>query len=254
MFAVGLAYLYMVITTFQSYTDAWPVGDDIPGDTTTETAEDGAPANGDRSRSPGRADERGRDPAEDREARVRRVSLRRFGSPDIFPRASHTTMPVTSSLPDLPMKEIRHSDEIVGQHRENGTAANGHAHAANGTTTNPGGFVSPSSSDRRQQQQELNNLTYGGQRSSPHHIQSPLAANPSNEVPAMWREESHHQDDNGMIHMTTRAPGRQAAMSTTGSSKSRGSPLKNDTTPLPAVEEPDGEKDGDKPMELVDLR
>ncbi|KAG8883158.1 hypothetical protein FRB97_007093 [Tulasnella sp. 331] len=290
LFAVGLVYFYMVITTFQSYSDPWPTNDHADHQTITEDQHHHGPFGGggneDRSRGtqPGRDIETApngdsgsianggtHDPdrvPESREARQRRLSLKRFGSPDILTKPSLAVKAVsqTMSLPDLVL-----SDKL--QHLS-GSAHNGNNVGENPTyhypstppmTTNiSGDFISPSLALQRLRQEELNNITYdphGNQhRSSPNIPHSSLMDDDRNDnngtAPPMWLDQKH---DGGSISPPMYTGGGSLELRTSRRSGKNGSPLKSDMMLSPVADD-EGEKEedgagvGEEGMELVDLR
>ncbi|KAG8935476.1 hypothetical protein FRC02_008027 [Tulasnella sp. 418] len=95
LFCIGILYFYLIIQTFQSYADEWPVEDDTPVQDQTQVGQGGTNTNNTHIRN--------NNPylngliVEDREARERRESLRRFGIPDVgFPSPPRRTMDINA--------------------------------------------------------------------------------------------------------------------------------------------------------------
>jgi len=85
LFLVGLLYFGFVVATFRSYAEPWP-------DDSLSTIPESS--NGQIGSGPTDGDlERGRSTEIAREERERRISLRRWGSPDVFPRINNTATP-----------------------------------------------------------------------------------------------------------------------------------------------------------------
>ncbi|KAG8932248.1 hypothetical protein FRC01_014889 [Tulasnella sp. 417] len=99
IFGLGLVYFIFVVRTFKSYSDPWPshVVDMAEAVLTPRGRELSA-----RDLVPGQTDGRGRAEELQREARERRTSLRRFGSPDIYYRQPYPPTTGTHSAPVLP--------------------------------------------------------------------------------------------------------------------------------------------------------
>lgn len=288
LFAVGLVYFYMVVTTFQSYSDPWPTNDPPAHSDHPTIIEDHPHPHGpfggeDRSRGahPGRdieavpngggggiANGGGvHDLPESREARQRRLSLRRFGSPDILtkPNLAGKAVSQTMSLPDLvlsdKLQQHLHGSVHDGNAAEDDTR---HYTSAPATASNVGGgFVSPSLALQRVQREELNNLTYGPHgsqhRSSPNVPYSSLAGGGDDNdgngaaVPALWQDQLL---DGGSRSPPGYTGGGSLELRTSRRSGRGGSPLKSDLALAP-VPDDEREKDrdgGGEGMELVDLR
>lgn len=99
VFALGFIYFIFVIRTFKSYSDPWPT------QVVDMTESVLAPRSRDlpsRDPFPGPIEDRGRASDLQREARERRTSLRRFGSPDIYYRQPYPPTTGTHSAPVLP--------------------------------------------------------------------------------------------------------------------------------------------------------
>lgn len=103
VFALGLAYFIFVVRTFKSYSDPWPTQVvDMAEAVLTPRGRD-LPL---RDPPPGPNDDRGRATDLQREARERRTSLRRFGSPDIYYRQPYPPTTGTNSAPVLPSQSM----------------------------------------------------------------------------------------------------------------------------------------------------
>ncbi|KAG8995780.1 hypothetical protein FRB93_001062 [Tulasnella sp. JGI-2019a] len=283
LFAISLMYFYMVIVTFQSYSDPWPSADPSPAysDHAPNGVNNGTEDNhqgqnggrgGDRGRGmqpnePGEGSngnvERGRDPDMGREARQRRLSLKRFGSPDILsPRLSPSAkVSQTVSLPDLVLSDkLQHQIAISRQEQEqnhpNGTTINNIHHIATSAppSTNAGGFVSPSLEHRRQMQEALNNLTYDPHRSSPNiggHGSLGGSGGANHSIPILWQDRPP-EDTIVSRSPPTYTGGGQLELRTSRRSE-KGSPLKSDVQLSPAVEDEEDEDEDSDAMELVGL-
>ncbi|KIO29170.1 hypothetical protein M407DRAFT_21738 [Tulasnella calospora MUT 4182] len=99
VFALGFVYFIFVIRTFKSYSDPWPNQIvDMAEAVLTPRGRDFSS----RDPFPAPNDDRGRTSELQREARERRTSLRRFGSPDIYYRQPYPPTTGTHSAPVLP--------------------------------------------------------------------------------------------------------------------------------------------------------
>ncbi|KAG8902770.1 hypothetical protein FRB99_004132 [Tulasnella sp. 403] len=213
LFGIGLVYFAFVITTFRSYSDPWPSPMIDMSVYINQSNHNLASANN---------TERGRTADLEREARERRTSLRRFGSPDVYNRVPFpnpsVSPPAVHSAPTLGAQNIL-----------------GLEHPA----TTVGGFITPSYEKRPGPEPTM---PYGPPPTSPNPFRESIpmeTIDSSNSIPSnarpIFTEYTPSKADPPAPGPNSSAPAIMSTTSIGGSgsdstTQRKGSPLKMDVS------------------------